>query len=224
MLQGYSAMTVLIFANGDVTEKEWLRPYLEKATTVIAADGGVRHLFELNHLPDVVIGDMDSLPSGARSRLEAAGARFIPHPAKKDQTDLELALLHAAAHTSDDMLLFGLLGSRLDQTLANILLLTHPALSGRRVQLLEQHQRAWVIETEGQITGAVGDTVSLIPLRGDVHVVSTTGLHWPLHNERLAFGLARGISNVMTAEVATVTIQSGYLLCIHMDQGRVDEA
>jgi thiamine pyrophosphokinase len=211
-------MSVLIFANGDIREKEWLRPYLNGATAVIAADGGAGHLLELDHLPDVIIGDMDSLAAEARTRLETAGVHFVNHPADKDQTDLELALLYAAAHYSDEILLFGLLGGRLDQTLANILLLTHPALSGRRVHLLNQRERAWVIEAEGRITGTVGDTVSLIPLRGDVHIVSTTGLRWPLRQERLAFGLARGISNVMTAAVATVTVQSGYLLCIHRER------
>lgn len=217
-------MSVLIFANGYIGEKGWLRPYLDDATAIIAANGGARHLLELGHLPDIVIGDMDSLAAEAQERLQRAGARFIGHPAEKDQTDLELALMYAAAHYSDTILLFGSLGGRLDQTLANILLLTHPALSGRRVQLLNRHERAWLIVTEGQISGAVGDIVSLVPLRGDVHVISTTGLHWPLRNERLAFGLARGISNVMTAELATVTIQSGYLLCIHTDQEWVSKA
>lgn len=210
-------MSVLIFANGDIGEKEWLRPYLEEATAVIAADGGAGHLVELDHPPDVVIGDMDSLPDVVRARLETAGTDFVIHPKDKDQTDLELALLYAVAHYSDDILLFGLLGGRLDQALANILLLTHPALNGRQVQVLNQHERAWVIESETQIEGKAGDTVSLIPLRGDVQVVTTTGLRWPLRNERLAFGLARGISNVMTAEVATVAIQSGCLLCVHVD-------
>lgn len=216
-------MSVLIFANGDIGEKAWLRPYLKDATTVIAANGGARHLLELGRLPDVVIGDMDSLPAEARARLEAAGTHFVPYAAAKDQTDLELALLYAAAHYGDEMLLFGLLGGRLDQMLANILLLTHPALRGRRVQLVNRHERAWVIESEGEIRGAVGDTLSLIPLGGDVYVVSTSGLRWPLHHERLAFGLARGISNVMTAEVATVTIRAGYLLCVHREREGVSE-
>ena len=211
-------MSVLIFANGVIGEKEWLRPYLEDATAVIAADGGSRHLLEIGWLPDMVIGDMDSLPAAARTRLETAGSQFIVQPRDKEQTDLEIALLHAAAHYSDDILLFGLLGGRLDQMLANILLLAHPALRGRQVQLVNQHERAWVIVSEGQIMGAVGDIVSLIPLRGDVRVAATSGLRWPLRQEQLAFGQARGISNVMTAEVATVTVQSGCLLCVHMGE------
>lgn len=209
-------MTVLIFANGEITDGvDWLRPYLANATAVIAADGGTRHLLALQTLPDVVIGDMDSLPEEARRWLTANHTQFITYPVAKDETDLELALLYAVAHYGDDLLIFGTLGGRLDQMLANILLLTHPQLHGRRVQLVTAREKAWLVQGETHIQGQVGDIVSLIPLGGDVQIGATTGLQWPLQNERLAFGLARGVSNVLTAVTATITIQSGTLLCIH---------
>jgi thiamine pyrophosphokinase len=208
-------VAVLIFANGDIQEVEWIRPYLAGATAVIAANGGTTHLLALDNVPDVVIGDMDSLSLAERERLERAGTRFIIHPAAKDETDLELALSYAVITYEDEILLFGTLGGRLDQTLANILLLAHPILKERRVYLVNQYERAWLVEVEGRIQGAVGDTVSLIPLGGDARILATTGLRWPLMNDVLAFGPARGVSNVMTAEVATITVESGRLLCIH---------
>lgn len=214
-------MAILVFANGDILDKEWIRPYLRDAQATIAADGGVRHLLALGLLPDIVVGDIDSLPQQARPRLQAAGTRLITYPPAKDETDLELALVHAAATFAGEILVFGALGGRLDQMLANILLLSHPHLVGRVVQLVEHNQRAWLIspiKKQTEIRGTVGDRVSLIPLGGDVEVANTTGLQWALQDEVLVFGLARGISNVMTAERATVTIKSGYLLCIHLWQ------
>lgn len=208
-------MTVLIFANGDLNSRSWVRPYLTQAAAIIAANGGTRHLWRLNRPPDLVIGDLDSLPRDIRDWLEDGSVRVEESPAAKDETDLELALLHAARTYDDPILVIGAFGGRLDQTLANILLLVHPELIERHIELVTQYERAWLASGTVQIEGQVGDTVSLIPLGGDVHIRSTHGLRWPLQDEDLVFGPARGVSNELIASVATVSVASGYLLCIH---------
>jgi thiamine pyrophosphokinase len=208
-------MALLIFANGVLDEVEWILPYLTQATAVWAADGGSRHLFRLDHLPDKVIGDMDSLEPELQAWLASNQISFDQHPPEKDETDLELALLLAAEQPENDIWLFGLLGGRLDQTLANIFLLNHPALLGKSVQIITQTERAWLVRQQTEIVGQVGDLVSLIPLAGDAQGVSTTGLQWALQKETLHFGQARGISNQLTAEKATIALERGLLLCIH---------
>ncbi len=210
-------MTTLIFANGEMVIGDWIRPYLrqKQVTAVIAADGGTKHLHKLGRLPDMVIGDLDSLNDELRHWLDDGQVPIRQHPTAKNETDLELALIHAANEFPDDIYLFGVLGGRLDQTLANILLLTHPVLAGREVKLVTANETAWLVTRSTEILGQPGDTVSLIPLGGDVHMQKTRGLAWPLENEMLTFGLARGISNVMTEATASVSIESGTLLCIH---------
>ena len=187
-------MAVLVFANGVIEHVEWIRPYLSHATAIIAADGGTRHLWALGQLPHVVVGDMDSLPDGIRPWLTAADIEFIEHPPAKDETDLELALLLAVDRFDDEILLFGALGGRLDHLLANVSLLAYPPLDKRRIVLVTENEKAWLVTDRMQ---------------------ATTGLQWPLIDERLVFGPARGVSNVMTDEVATVVVGNGRLLCIH---------
>ena len=208
-------MTVLIFANGVIEDVQWIRPYLQNATAVIAADGGSTHLHRLNQPPTLIIGDQDSLTPEVQGWLDEHDAHFITYPAAKDETDLELALLYAVDHFVDELLLFGTLGGRLDQMLANILLLTHPKLNGRSVKLVTVNETAWLVTDQTTIVGNIGETVSLIPLGGDVHMKRTNGLEWPLNNEILSFGLARGISNVLHQPTATIELHSGTLLCIH---------
>jgi thiamine pyrophosphokinase len=211
-------MPVLVFANGTIPDPTWIEPYFAEATAVIAANGGTRHLFALGRRPDILVGDMDSLPDEVNEWLANGRTTFVTRPADKDETDLELALLYAVAHYDAPILLFGALGGRLDQTIGNILLLAHPGLRGRPIYLVEQHERAWLITGQTRIEGAAGDTVSLIPLAGDVQIAETTNLRWPLHQETLRFGLGRGISNAQTAAVATVQVQQGLLLCVHSHQ------
>ncbi len=208
-------MAVLVFANGVIDDVGWIRPYLSPSTAIIAADGGTRHLMALNHQPDIVIGDMDSLTDEAKTWLNGGAAQFIAHPVAKDETDLELALLYAVSHFDEAVWLFGALGGRLDHMLANILLLAHPELEERLIVLFSPNERAWLVSGKTEIRGEIGDIVSLIPLGEDTDVAETTGLKWELQNERLTFGLARGVSNVMVADVATVWVRNGRLLCIH---------
>ncbi|MCA9999482.1 MAG: thiamine diphosphokinase [Anaerolineales bacterium] len=211
-------MVVFVFANGDMESYEWLKPLLGAATAVLAANGGTNHLFRLERRPDVVVGDMDSLREEVRGWLAETDVSLITHPIAKDETDLELALLYAVAHYDAPIWVVGGFGGRLDQTLANILLLAHPQLLGRPIQFVTEHERAWLVAGKTRIDGEIGDTVSLIPLGGAVQVAQTSGLRWPLQDEVLAFGPARGVSNVLTAVTATVTLHSGTLLCIHTRQ------
>ncbi len=213
------SVAVLIFANGDIEEIEWIRPYLAASTAVIAADGGSRHLLRLGHLPDVVIGDLDSLPQEAQDWLEAGGVEIYVYPRDKNETDLELALLYAIFHYESDIQILGAMGGRLDQTLANIMLLAHPALVDRHIELVTHHQQAWLVTERTEIRGEVGDKVSFIPIGGDVLVKETSGLRWPLSNETISVGPALGISNAMIEPVASIVVGSGTLLCIHALHG-----
>jgi thiamine pyrophosphokinase len=65
------------------------------------------------------------------------------------------------------------------------------------------------------INGRVGDGLSLVPASNDVSGVNTEGLRWRLLDEALPTGSTRGISNVIEATPATVSVESGTLLIVH---------
>lgn len=207
---------VLVFANGVIENIAWIEPYLSRAQAVIAADGGIRYPLALGQIPDTLIGDLDSLPEGIDEQLADWDMELIRYPSAKEETDLELALLHVRRRFPDaELLVLGGFGGRLDQTLGNITLLAHPELIGHSVTLLDEYETARLITAEATITGRAGDVVSLIPLGGPVRVRETIGLRWPLQDEILDFGPTRGISNEMTGERATVRLSDGMLLCTH---------
>jgi thiamine pyrophosphokinase len=212
---------ILVVANGDLEEGDWIRPYLQRAQVIVAVDGGLSHLERMGVKPHYLIGDQDSLTAAQETALESPDIEQITHPTAKDETDLELALLHVCAEFPEaEIIIVAGFGGRLDQTLANLLLLAHPRLQSCDIKLLTPHQRAWLLTTavsSTQITGQKGDLVSLLPLGGDVTVAHTEGLEWPLHDEILAFGPARGVSNRLTATIASVAITAGYLLVVHTD-------
>ena len=212
-------MAILIFANGDMNEVAWVREAVDSAEFIIAADGGCRHLHRLNHPPNIVIGDGDSLDAELSAWLDAHNVPRITHPTAKDETDLELALLYAVEHSAENIYIYGARGGRLDQELANIMLLALPQLAGRRTYICDPHQRAWLLQPTSIIEGSIGDTVSLIPLGGSAHIARTQGLAWPLIDSELSYGPARGVSNRLTQSTATIQVAAGNLLCIHTPLG-----
>jgi thiamine pyrophosphokinase len=168
----------------------------------------------------VLIGDLDSVSPDARARLQAAGAEVCVYPSRKDETDLELALRHAVARAYpagdvDEILVLGALGGRWDQTLANVLLLAEPAFRTCPVRLCDDRQALFL--APAAFAGAPGDIVSLIPLRGDAHGVTTHGLEYSLADGTLRHGSTLGISNVMTAAEASVTVREGLVLIVHIE-------
>jgi thiamine pyrophosphokinase len=163
----------------------------------------------------VVIGDLDSLPEGMRAELEASGAKFVPFARAKDETDLELALLYAAEHGARQITVLGARGGRLDHELGNLLLLAHPRLESIQVRLLSDNQEASLVRQEATFQGASGDLLSLLPIGGDAGGITTHGLAYPLNDDDLYFGPARGVSNVFTTPEARVRLRSGMLLAVH---------
>jgi len=208
------ALRAIIFANGPLADLEAARAVPRRGDRLIAADGGLRHLRALGLTPHVLVGDLDSVEPADTAALKAAGVTIRQHPARKNETDLELALRLALEEGAVDVLILGALGGRWDQTLANLLLLAHPDFRSARVRLVDGSQHIYLVRGETVIEGQPGDTVSLIPLGGDARGVTTTGLEYPLANGILPFGSTLGISNVLLDRTATVTVADGLVACV----------
>ena len=206
---------IVIFANGELPELEKARSLLQKDDYVICADGGTRHALALELKPDLIIGDMDSAEKGQLQRLQDAGVSIELFPHDKNETDLELAIQRAVAMNPAQIIIVAGLGGRLDQTLANITLLTETRLSKFDVRLDDGLEEIFVCRDQVQLRGTGGDIVSLIPWGGAVSQVQTTNLKWALHRETLYPYRTRGISNEMLGESASVSIGSGLLLIVH---------
>jgi len=210
-------MRAIIIAAGEAKKDSGWEHWVRAGDWIIGADGGAARALDWGLTPQVVIGDMDSLPDGLRDELEARDSCFIEHPRAKDETDLELALTYAIEQGAQEVVVLGALGGRLDHTLANLLLLTLPSLEGALVRIVDGAGEVLLVGNGKAITlqGCPGDLVSLLPIGGDASGVTTTGLAWALQNDMLRFGFSKGVSNEMTAHQARVEVEQGLLLVVH---------
>jgi thiamine pyrophosphokinase len=115
-------LRIIIFANGNLPNLEKARALLRPDDFILCADGGTRHALAMGIIPNAIIGDMDSLPSYFQP--STFDGELILFPKDKNETDLELAIDHALTLQPDQILILAALGGRMDQTLANISLLS----------------------------------------------------------------------------------------------------
>lgn len=180
----------------------------------IAADGGADYAVGLGMEVGALVGDMDSVSPDCLAALRAAGTEIQEHPAAKEKTDLELAMQRAMDEEPELVLVIGIAGGRLDHALANVAVLASEDFKAAPVEGLIGSARVTVIRGERELSGALGETVSLLPVNGIANGVTTKGLQYPLADEPLHAGSARGVSNRFVATTATVTVRDGVLLSV----------
>jgi thiamine pyrophosphokinase len=210
----------VIVADGDVPPLEEVAAYLDAATAgalVIAADGGLHRVEALGLTPNLVVGDGDSIAPAMLAGLAERDIELRLHPGDKDASDTELAVEEAIARGATELVILGALGGvRFDHALANVLLLSKPALAGLDVRLVDGRTIVRLLAGDATLSlrAADGRLVSLLPLSERVEGVRTRGLRFPLRDEPLDQGPARGLSNEMTGEDAAVSIARGRLAVI----------
>lgn len=209
---------IVIFANGEVPDIRRAAGLIRPTDRIVCADGGSQYALALELQPEVVIGDLDSLQEADRRKILATGTPLRQYSRDKDQTDLELALQYAIEQHASEILIVGALGRRLDQTLANVAMLTASALASLDVQFDDGLEQVLCCRKHARIEGAPGDLISLIPWGEAAEGVRTEGLRWPLRAETLHPEHSRGVSNEMLAETAEIGVTAGLLLVVHRRQ------
>ena len=214
-------MRVIVLANGE-WDSEWGRSELSPnlKDMIICADGGADLAISSGVMPDVLIGDLDSITMENLDRCRESGVKIEKFPSQKDETDLELAIKYAdnylRVHGSpeDEILLYAAGGKRLDHLQGNLALMLGFAQKGRRIKMIDVTYEAWVaLAGEARIRGFKGQEISLIAMSEKAEV-SAQGLYYKLDNLTLLQNTTRGISNVFTGEEAKITIHNGCLLIV----------
>lgn len=210
----------VVFVNGELREGGIVKACIDPGDFLIAADGGYQNMQKLSLMPDLIIGDLDSLTKNEEIHLISSAVKVKKFPKEKDETDLELALMEAVKRNFSTILIVAALGGRLDQTLGNLSLLTAPFLEGVEITMEDGLNKVWLLTPRRypnglMIEGNPGESVSLVAQHTMAKGIFTSGLKYPLTNENLRPYETRGISNEMIGKIAKVQIKEGELLVIY---------
>lgn len=207
----------IIFSNGNLSNIDQVKKIITKKDFLIAADGGVKYIFKLGLNPDVVIGDFDSVSTTLQKKLDKQKIKLIKYPRKKDETDFELTINFILEKEFKEIIIFGILGDRIDHFLANIFLLAKIQTENQniKIKIIEGNKEIYILNKEIIIYGKVGDEISIVPISQKLKGVTTKGLYYRLIDETLSFGSTRGVSNVMTKTLAKITVSAGTAVVEH---------
>lgn len=210
-------MKIAVLANG-AWDSEWGSQVLKEVDFLICADGGANYAALSGRLPNLLIGDLDSItPENLVKCEKTAGCIIKRFPCEKDETDLELALIYAEEQASlvseRDIWLYGATGKRIDHFLGNIALMLAYARKGYRIHLVDPEHESWILQSREKIRGSLGQVISLIAL-SEKAVVTTEGLYYPLQQGVLLQDSPRGMSNVFLGKEVVIQVHSGWVLVL----------
>jgi thiamine pyrophosphokinase len=194
----------------------WVLDVIQPDDILIGADRGALFLIQHGYRPDLAIGDFDSVSEQERSEIRKHSKEFLPCDAiLKDESDTELAFIHAWNMKPKEIVLLGALGTRFDHSLANIHLLHKANSLHIACSIVDEFNIITATESSLEVAPVKGFThVSLLPLSFEVTGVTLTGFQYPLQEATLIMGQTLSISNVLLEASGHVQIRTGVLLVI----------
>jgi thiamine pyrophosphokinase len=197
----------LVIANGEPPKKQLLQSLARESGVVICADGGANTALKFGILPDVIVGDLDSIHAEALVKFHN-----VPTYEDRDDesTDLEKAIAWALRQKYDHIVVIGASGRRIDHSVGNLGVLPkfYPDAVIRFIDDLGE-----LVYVGRGITfdAKRSDVISLIPL-SRCEGITTQGLKYALDDEALELGVREGTSNVVESTPVTIKVQKGHLL------------
>jgi thiamine pyrophosphokinase len=205
-----------VFLNGAPDPPDLLRRVAGRADLVVAADGGARYALDAGVIPDLVVGDMDSLGEAAARAAEERGALLERHPIRKDKMDGHLAVLSVRERGATAADLLCAAGGRYSALFAVPHILLASERMGLRATMVAGWGQAFVLENGSRtVAGGPQDSVSVFPLTASATGVTLEGFNYPLEDARLEVGDTLGFHNELTDTTARVSVEEGTLLVIH---------
>ncbi|CDX25103.1 Thiamine pyrophosphokinase [Mesorhizobium sp. ORS 3324] len=205
--------TFTILLGGELVRTPRLDRQIE-GSRVIAADAGIGHARMLGLVPELWVGDFDSVPPDLPDDLAAVPRKIFP--AEKDMTDGELAIAEALARGATSLVLAGAFGGkRADHAFLHLALGLRLAEAGTTVLLTSGAQEGVpILPGKAGFDYADGMLFSVLGF-SDLAGLTVTGAKWPLDRVEVAFGSSLTISNEVKGRLEIALERGRALLLAH---------
>lgn len=205
--------TFTILLGGDLIRTPRLDRQVE-GSRVIAADAGIGHARMLGLVPELWVGDFDSVPANLPDDLAAVPRRTFP--AEKDKTDGELAIAAALEQGATRLILVGAFGGRrADHAFLHLALGLRLAEAGAEVILTSGAQEGIPLLPGNAGFDYADATLFSVLGFSDLSGLTVKGAKWPLDHVEVAFGSSLTISNEVKGRLEIALGSGRALLLAH---------
>ncbi len=201
----------IILANGKPPKKSIITFFQNRGyNKLICADGGSNSASKMKLVPDLIIGDLDSI--SAKSLKEFKSVSKIIRLKRQNDTDVEKCLKYAINNNFDEALLVGATGNRLDHTFCNlgIVLKYFPQM---KISLIAENSFLRPYTGSVDLKTIPGETISLYGISPKTKIISK-GLKYELKNASLPFGIRESTSNIAKKNLLKLKISNGVVFVI----------
>ncbi len=203
-------MRCYVFCSAPIEDYGYLDKYDFKKGFVICADGGYKHAKKLGIVPDLWLGDGDSL-----GMCEIDSKEKLVFPVKKDYTDTDLAVTEALKRGFDEILIFGALGGRLDHEFSHFCLLKKILDNGAKGFLINSKNEITMENKSFTVFPDDKKYISFFPFGGEVADFSVKGLCYEAENMTLKCNQVQASSNCFDGNKrGKISFSDGYVLVI----------
>lgn len=199
----------VIVGGADIGNYGFIREKLRADDYVIFCDSGLKHMDGLGAEPGLIVGDFDSHEN------PELPVETIVLPCEKDDTDTVFAVREALRRGFDDFLLIGVVGARLDHSLANVSLLLYLNSMGKTARIIDDWSEMEIVSRKSVTVSGEYSYFSLMNISGCARGISVTGAKYPLSDGEISCEYQYGVSNeVLPGEKALISVREGRLLLI----------
>lgn len=203
---------ILIFASGSLSINTLLQ--ITPADFIIGVDRGAYWLIKNNIIPDISIGDFDSVTQKEFNTIKSKSKEIITYSTNKDFTDLELAVNKAISLQPKSIEIYGSLGTRLDHSLASIQLLEKLLKNNIPTTITNDTNKCIICDSIIKIKKDKNyKYLSILPVSKHV-TISISGCKYPLNKAKITRSISLCVSNEIVSGSATITIHRGLALII----------
>ncbi|NIA23874.1 MAG: thiamine diphosphokinase [Proteobacteria bacterium] len=206
---------VSVILGGDGSSLFTYKRGIENSDLIIACDRGGEYLKNINVMPDVVIGDMDSISKETLDYFEINDVKIVRFDKHKDFTDAYLAFDYVAKNLDNYTIsVYAFSGGRGDHFISALIDAEKFTGIDRKINFIGGGETIRSVAENTIIRGDVGDIISIFSFSG-AYTAECRGLMYDISNTEIPCGMTRGISNELTEKEAYITIKKGKLTIFH---------
>ena len=204
----------VIFLNGEYKySQEFMDKLVSKNAVCFCADGGANFAFKYGKIPEVIVGDLDSIEKKVLEYYKSKNILIKKFPKDKDFTDFELILkeinkISENKNFIEKIFVVGGLGKRIDMTLSNLFIMEEY----KNLVFLQENEEIFYAEKSFVLKNKKDCEFSIIPISEKVEKLTLKGFKFETDEIGVKRESSRLVSNVICRDEASVEFESGKMI------------